>query len=411
MATKGFNKPGSGSAVDRRTVLKGMAGIGAGLTGMTGFAPIVAAAGDVLRIGWIRATTGKAASTYAPIFSGGLVAIDEINEASGILGRKLEPFEVDDEGSPSTQPAVARRLIEAGINIAVGPGGSSQGLASLAVTTPNKIVSTAYALSEEFGDAARYPYHYQFVLNTRAQAESSIRYLVETKGVKKIGILQESTAFGEALTKASKEFLSKHGLTPTTVQMVPLSPTTVLPYVDNIRKSGADAMLCWVSLLPAFGMTFKALSDLDWTPLLCCHLSALSDTLFELAPDKVFENAVATSYQTLTWSPNQPIGERQLTYLKKIRQKPDMVGREPIAMQAPFYDFLFALKAVAESEKSLDSDAIKKGMDGLTGFDGMLGKINFSATNHSGISANSIALAKLLSARDPRAQSAFRERA
>lgn len=63
------------------------------------------------------------------------------------MGRKLEPYEVDDEGSPSTQPAVARRLIEAGINIAVGPGGSSQGLASLAVTTPNKVLSTAYALS------------------------------------------------------------------------------------------------------------------------------------------------------------------------------------------------------------------------------------------------------------------------
>lgn len=398
------------SAVHRRTILKGMAGAGAGLLGMTGFNSLVMAADDVVRIGWVRATTGKAASTYAPIFSGGLVAIEEINEAGGILGRKVETFDVDDEGSPSTQPAVARRLIEEGINLAVGPGGSSQGLASLAVTTPNKIIQTAYALSEEFGDAAAYPYHYQFVLNTRAQAEASIKYLVEVLGVKKIGILQESTAFGEALTRASKEFLANHSLEPTSVQTVPLSPTTVLPYVDNIRKSGAEAMLSWVSLLPAHGMTFKALADLDWAPILCCHLSALSDKLFEMAPDKVFENAVATSYKTLTWSDSEPIGERQIKYLEKVRQKPNMIGNEPIAMQAPFYDFLHALKVVIEAEKSFDSDAIKKGMDSLTGFDGMLGKSSFSPTNHAGISAENIALAKLLSARDPRAQGAFRER-
>lgn len=399
------------ASVGRRTLLKGMAGAGAALAGLTGFTPLVFAENNVIRIGWIRATTGKAASTYAPIFSGGLVAIDEINEAGGILGRKVEPYEVDDEGSPSTQPAVARRLIEEKINVAVGPGGSSQGLASLAVTSPAKILSTAYALSDDFGDAQNYPYHYQFVLNTRAQAEATVRHLVDKLGIRKIGILQEQTAFGEALGKNTVDFLSQRGIEATMVQTVPLSPTAVLPNIDNIRKSGAEAVCAWVSLLPAYGMTFKALADLDWAPVLCCHLSALSDTLFEMAPEKVFENAVATSYKNLTWTADEPIAARQTAYLEKIRQKPDMAGREPIAMMAPFYDFLHAIKAVAEEKKSLESDALKAGMDALTNYDAMLGRINFSVTSHSGHSADSLALAKLLSARDERARGAFRERA
>jgi branched-chain amino acid transport system substrate-binding protein len=397
--------------VERRAFVKGLAGAGAAFAQMTGYAPFALADNDVIRIGWIRATTGKAASTYAAIFSGGLVALDEINEAGGILGRKVEPYDVDDEGSPSTQPAVARRLVEETINIAVGPGGSSQGLASLAVTTPAKIVSAAYALSDEFGDAARYPYHYQFILNTRAQAEAAVRYLVDKRGAKKIGILHEQTAFGESLTKNTIDFLSKQGLKPTAVQAVPLSPTAVLPNMDNLRKSGAEAVCAWVSLLPAYGMTFKALADLDWAPVLCCHLSALSDTLFEMAPDKVFENAVATSYATLTWTENEPIGKRQMAYLEKIRTKPGMAGREAIAMMAPFYDFLHAIKLVAEDQKSLDSDALKSGLDALVNYDGMLGRSSFSAANHSGLSADNIALAKLLSARDARAYGAFRERA
>ena len=60
MSMKGFAT--MRASVGRRTVLKGMAGAGAALAAMTGYAPLVMAQGDVIRIGWIRATTGKAAS-------------------------------------------------------------------------------------------------------------------------------------------------------------------------------------------------------------------------------------------------------------------------------------------------------------------------------------------------------------
>ena len=408
MALKASADP---QGVDRRTVLKGMAAAGTAFAALTGYQPLVFAQDNVLRIGWIKATTGKAVSTYSTIFAGGLVAIEEINQAGGINGRKVVPFELDDEGSPSTQPAIVRRLVEEKIGIAAGPGGSSQALSSLAGTSPNKILSTTYALSEELGDGTKYPYHYQFVFNTRAQAEAAVDYLVDKRGLKKIGILQEQTAFGEALTKTTTELLEKRGLKPTIVQTVPLVATAVLPNVSNIKNSGAEALCAWVSLVPAYGLTFKALADLDWTPTLICHISAMTETLFEMAPEKVFKDAVATAYKTLTWTDSEAIGARQLAYLEKVKQIPNMIGNEPLAMMAPFYDYLHALKKVADEKKSVDPAVLKEGMDALTNYDAMLGKVSFSAINHSGHSASSIALAKLLSARDSRARGIFRERA
>src|SRR5690349_6200663 len=81
--------------------------------------------------------------------------------AGGLLGRKLVKVVVDDQASPAQEPIVTRRLIEEGCKYIVGPVGSSHALASLEVSTPQKIIQGSYASAPEAGDATRYPYHYQ----------------------------------------------------------------------------------------------------------------------------------------------------------------------------------------------------------------------------------------------------------
>ena len=50
--------------------------------------------------------------------------------------------------------------------------------------------------------------------NTDQQGEIAATYLVETLKVKKVGILQENTAFGEGTAASSKATLKKLGLEP-----------------------------------------------------------------------------------------------------------------------------------------------------------------------------------------------------
>ena len=64
-----------------------------------------------------------------------------------------------------------------------------------------------------------------------------------------------------------------------------------------------------------------------------------------------------------------------------------------------------------EQEKSFDSDALKRALDNVKGFKGLIGTFNFSATNHAGVSLEDITLASVASGRDPRSISALRERA
>jgi len=112
----------------------------------------------------------------------------------------------------------------------------------------------------------------------------------------------------------------------------------------------------------------------------------------------------------LTWTDKESPGPRQVAFAKKLQSYPEVKGMETAVTMSPYYDFLHLLKVVIEGEKSFDPDKVKRAMDNVKGYPGLLGPISFTPTNHTGIGAEEIALATLSSVRDPKAMGVFRER-
>src|SRR5262249_18853156 len=117
--------------IDRRAFLRLAAQAGAAF----GLGNAAFAEQQPFKLAWIRPTTGRLASSFAPLYIGGLIAVDEINAAGGILGRPIVRVEEDDEASPAKEPGIVRKLSQQEIGCFVGPTGSSQSLASIAATT------------------------------------------------------------------------------------------------------------------------------------------------------------------------------------------------------------------------------------------------------------------------------------
>ena len=89
-------------SLDRRGFLGTAGRLGVGMMGM-GAAPLLMAQQQNFTVGWVRPSTGRLASSFAPLYVGGLIAIEEINAAGGILGRPIVRKEEDDEASPAKQ--------------------------------------------------------------------------------------------------------------------------------------------------------------------------------------------------------------------------------------------------------------------------------------------------------------------
>jgi ABC-type branched-subunit amino acid transport system substrate-binding protein len=405
----GLRRDGS---IDRRDFLSTAARIGVGALGASSLGLASAArAEEKFNIGWVRPTTGRLASSFSYLYIGGLIAIDEINAAGGILGKPINRIEEDDEASPAKEPAVVKKLQGEGINLICGPTGSSQALASLATTTPAKIIQATYANGAELGDGKKYPYHYQCTFNTNQQGEIAARYLVENMKLKKIGILQENTAFGEQATAASRATLKKLGLEPVKVEVYPLNAPDLNTYVGNLRKAGIDGMIAWIANTPNAAMAFNAMNSQKWFPPITGHNGLFLDALFDLVPAEALTHVYGTMYRSLMWTDSKSPGPKQVEFAKKVAAFPDGKGSGVPIANAPYYDFLHLLKVVIEGEKSFEPEKVKKAMDNVKGYQGLLGTLNFTPDNHTAIGIDDIALASVSSGKDAKAMGIFREMA
>lgn len=366
---------------------------------------------DALKIGVSRPMTGLFASSFAPLYVGMKIAAEEINAAGGIMGRPLELVEADDESSPAKEPAVMRKLLDSGAQAIIGPVGSSHALAAVATTGPGKVIHASGGFTEELADGQKYPYHYQFTYNAGQQGEAVTAFSVDTLRLRKVGILYESTGFGESANMATIRSLKKRGIDPVGSEAYPVNATDMKVYVSKLRSAGAEVLVLWNSAAQGMVLTASALQSFKWFPPLLGGNGMYSNTVSASADPEVLKNAYATLLRTMTYSATEPPAPRQLAYARKVLTYPEAKTWEINAAISPFYDFLHMVKRVVDAEKRYDSELIKKAFDATKNYPGMIGNISFSPENHCAVTADQLAMVKVASVRDPQSLGVFRERA
>lgn len=353
-----------------------------------------ASTGD-LKIGWLRPLTGPLASSFESLYAAGDIAFDEINARGGILGRKLVKVEVDDAGAPANQPIAVRQLIEQDVNIVVGPVGSSQTLAALAVATPAGVIQSGYITASEGGDGERYPYHYQCGFTVATQAVKYAEYLSKTPH-KNIGVLVEDSAAGTSVLEACKVELEKAGLNLVASRVSPLRSPDLTPFLRDLRSSGAEALCAFVSNAIDVTQFFVGLDRLGWKPPVVGHTGLVFATAPNALPDSAkYPEVYAASYRGLTYTDTDLPNDRVRAFVDKLTKLNLPDSSLPPAATSPYYDFLHVVAHAAEATQSVKSEDLKAYLDTLTGYEGLYGPMSFTAQNHTGYGPEAAAMAQV----------------
>lgn len=382
---------------------------GAGTAGLW-LGTAMAQSAQPLKIGMVRPLTGRFASSYAPLFAPARVAAEEINAAGGILGRKIEFVDEDDDGSPAKEPAVMRKLREAGVDIVVGPVGTSQAVSALQVSTSEKMLHGTGAFAVDVVDGNKYPYHYQFNYNTKQQSAAIVEMLVKGMRQQKIGIIHEVSGWGESLAAQVVERLKAAGITPVAVESFALGAPDVRNQLRSLQRAGATAVVAGCSIVPAAVLFLNGLKSLAWYPIVAGGNGFHSDSLLDVLPPEGTDKLYATYLKTFSYTATKPVGDREMAYARKLAAYPEVKGQEPNAVVSPFYDFLHVLKVVSDNLKSVDPVVLKRGFDTLKNYRGMSGTLSITPENHGALPDEAVTLVKIASARDPRSMAFFRER-
>lgn len=386
-----------GLGPSRRGFLAGSAAAGLWLS----MPSLAKANAETLKVGVIRPLTGSLVSSFAGNFAAAEIAIKEINESGGILGRMIEKVEVDDGGAPAQQPIAMRQLEQQGVNIVIGPIGSSQTLASLAVSSPAKILQSGYITANEGADGTKYPYHYHCSITVDLQGELFIKYLKD-KGAKKVGILVEDSAAGAStLDKLLKE-IPEAGIELTGHRVAPLRATDMTPYLRDLRNSGAEVLIAFVSNAIDTTQFFVGLHRLNWKPTIIGHAGLFFATASDAVPaDIKYPEVYAVTYRALTYTDTEEPTQKMKDYVAKIQAMGLAPASLAPAATSPFYEFLNLLRHAAKETNSLDPEVLKAYLDQVKDYDGHFGKVSFTPENHAAYSVDAVALAEVFPASHP----------
>lgn len=229
----------------RRTLLKGAAGT-ALVAGIGAPAVLRAQTSDVIRIGHLTPLTGFLGPLGEYAVMSIRLAVDELNEKGGVLGRKLELIS-EDSVNPSTASSKAQRLIERdGVSVIIGEISSASGLAiaEVAGRTKTMFVNTGCNSDALRGsDCNRFMFHVEGAnsMYVKACGQALLRDgMIEGK---KLFSLTADYAFGHDLFKVADRFVNQNGGEFVANELVPTDATDFSAYILKVRQARPDLVI------------------------------------------------------------------------------------------------------------------------------------------------------------------------
>jgi branched-chain amino acid transport system substrate-binding protein len=240
----------------RRRVLKAMAG-GAAVAGTLGFPAIVRAQQDTLKFGHLTPRTGFLGQLGDYGFKAASMAVDEVNAAGGLLGRKIELI-AEDSVNPQTAVTKAQKLVERDkVLTLIGEINSASALAIGEQVARYRIPffnTGANSDALRGKNCNRFMFHiegcntmYTKTIGTWQKAENKIR------GAKWY-MLTADYAFGHDLFRVSSRFLKENGGELINNDMVPTNTPDYSAYILKIRQAKPD--LVYINLAGVDQTTF-----------------------------------------------------------------------------------------------------------------------------------------------------------
>ncbi len=239
----------------RREALKKGAALGAAAT--LGFPAIVRAQADTIKLGHLTPRTGFLGQLGDYGFKAASMAVDEINAAGGLLGRKVELI-AEDSVNPQTAVSKAQKLAEREKVLAlIGEINSASALAIAEQALRYKLPffnTGANSDALRGKNCNRYMFHiegcntmYTKTIGTWQKAENKI------KGAKWY-MLTADYAFGHDLFRVSSRFLKENGGELINNDMVPTNTADYSAYILKIRQAKPD--LVYINLAGVDQTTF-----------------------------------------------------------------------------------------------------------------------------------------------------------
>lgn len=288
-----------------------------------GLAPSAFAQQKPIKIGWLSSLTGPLSSPALAENQGVQFAVDEINKAGGLLGRKIELITRDSAGDPTKAVNLSQQLaFDDKVDFIIGPINSGELLPAIPVIAkagvPNIIIGAADGLT----DASKYPLAFR-AINTNSQWIAAVnKYSFDVLKRRKVALIGDTSGYGTATVKAAAAELEKAGVKPVYTVLLDPNKTDVMDEMTKAKAAGADVIMPWTAATGLIARLLNARGDMNWdVPVVGpAMLSGLPIKKLLSRPEN-WDNTFATGYRSVTYDENGKLPERTQKLIDALRPK------------------------------------------------------------------------------------------
>lgn len=217
-------------------------------------------AADTIKIGVAGPLTGSDAAFGAQLKNGADQAVQDINAAGGILGKKIEVVVGDDVGDPKQGVSVANKFAGEGVTFVVGHFNSGVSIPASDVYLENNILQiTPASTNPKFTERGLWN---TFRTCGRDDQQGGIagEYIATALKGKKVAVVHDKTTYGKGLADETKKKMNSLGVTEVLYEGINKGEKDFSALVSKIKQSGAE-IVYWGGLHTEGGLLVRQMRD------------------------------------------------------------------------------------------------------------------------------------------------------
>ena len=324
-----------------------------------------------IKIAYAASISGPGAVFFDNISQSAKLAVKEVNDSGGVLGRQLELDFADDAGDPKTSNQICtREIFDKKVDVIIGAQNSANREGCLPTAT-RQGVPYLYATPYEGKECA--PNFFVDGETPPQQVNPLVQYMTQEKKAKKWFLSGSDYVAMRGGNAFAKSAIGELGGQVVGEQYGSLGTTDFTPLIDKILRSGADTLMG--SFLGTDYIAF--LKQWNTTP----GHDKINFSTFGIPIGA--GDAVKNLYTAFSYFPtiDTPANTKYKADLKT------MFGAKaslPSVISVPSYDFVHLYALAVKKAGTTDKAAVIKAMHEVT-FDGPSGPISFNQQGHANL--------------------------
>ncbi|GAB3447408.1 ABC transporter substrate-binding protein [Actinophytocola sediminis] len=338
-------------------------------------------------IGQIVSLTGN----YSPLGSENKksveLAVAQLNDAGGLLGRPLELSVKDDKSQPDQSVLAFNELKGEEVAAVIGSPFSNSALATIPLVDREEIPYLSPSPADEQVDPV-HPYVFMVPATSATYGDRILEYLKAT-GITKVAIAHDTkSSYAVAGFDGMVAKAEEHGVTLVATEEFQTTATEFGSVFNNTRSAGAQALVVWAAGPPAVALTKQYATTGLSIPLVLT--GAQASKLF-LDPVGPAAEGVVVAGSVGVIGEHLPAGELRTAIDELAGPFQTEYGYPPPQFAQDGYTAVKLLAAAIEEAGSTDPAAIRDALAGLT-LVTPNGKYTYSETDHAGLPGEYIAI-------------------